>query len=198
MIKITLIILLSSFMLSIFSSGHASFTVLAQTSNNTMNMSGMESMQGMSDMDNMSDMGGMSGSSSGGHSMMGGMGDMGGMQSAPGSINEMCGKMEGMPPHYCSEPSYTVMSSFMGIKVDKVTPISNNSVQVQLKHFGNESSIINKDIVVVGGGGDLAGSTIIPSGWKNVTTALLSFEGTGSIYSTPSISIHVYQVTNTQ
>ena len=130
--------------------------------------------------------------------MMGGMSDMGGMQSTPGSINEMCGKMEGMPPHYCSEPSYTVMSSFMGIKADKVTPISNNSIQVQLKHFGNESSIINKDIVVVGGGDNLAGSTVIPSGWKNVTTALLSFEGTGSIYSTPSISIHIFPLTNTQ
>ena len=86
----------------------------------------------------------------------------------------------------------------MGIKVGKVTTISNNSVQVQLKHYGNESSIIDENIMVVGGGDDLAGSIVIHFGWKNVTVALLTFEGMGSIYSTPSISIHVYPVTNTQ
>lgn len=57
------------------------------------------------------------------------------------------------------------MISFMGIKVDKITPISYNSVQVVLKHSGNESSVVNKDIVLVGGGGEnLPGSTVVSSG----------------------------------
>lgn len=133
----------------------------------------------------------MSSSSNSGNGMQGksGMGDMSGRKSTPGSIKKMYGKMEGMSTHYC-EPSYNVMSSFMGIKVDKVIPISDKEDQVQLKHLGNVSSTIDKDLVIVGGGGDLPGSSVVVSRWKNTTTVPLILEDRGSIYFSPLIPIH--------
>ena len=87
------------------------------------------------------------------------------------------------------------MSSFIGVKIDKVIPLNNKELQVQLKHLGNGSSTVDKNIVIVGGADNLAGSSIVPSGWKNSTKVPLIFEGVGSIYSTPSISMHVFPLT---
>ena len=50
-------------------------------------------------------------------------------------------------------------------------------LQVQIKYLDNGSTAIDKDIVIVVGGEDLAGSSIVHSGWKNSSTFPLVFEG---------------------
>jgi hypothetical protein len=61
--------------------------------------------------------------------------------------------------------------------------------------LGNSSKIVDKEIIVIGGGGDLSGGSVINSGWKNSTTTHLVLEGSGTIYSTPSISVHLFPLT---
>lgn len=126
---------------------------------------------------------------------MGGMSSTSGIQHESGSIKEICSNMDDMPPHYC-EPSYSVMSSIIGIKVSKITPLDENTLQVEITNLGNSSSIVDKQIMVIGGGGDLSGGSIIDSGWKNSTVTQLVFEGSGNIYSTPIISVHLFPLTD--
>jgi len=59
-----------------------------------------------------------------------------------------------------------------------------------LNHTSNNTV---KDIVIVGGGGDLAGSTILEGNWKQNTTSTLNFEGTGSLYLTDKLTVHLFQ-----
>ena len=172
---------------SIFSIDSVTSNISAQTTNGTMNMSAGNNSSNSSNSSSA-----MQGMGSGGG--MQGMQSMDNMQGSRGSIKEMCDKMNDMPTHYC-EPSYNIMSSFMGVKIDKITPTNNKELQVQLKYLGNSSTAIDKDIVIVGGGEDLAGSNIVPSGWKNSTTVPLIFEGTGSIFSSPSIMMHIFPLT---
>jgi hypothetical protein len=176
MMRLSLIILFSALTLSIFSLNSLIPGIFAQTANNTASMSGMSGDSGHG--------GGSSGMSS-----------TPGMQHESGSIKEICSNMDDMPPHYC-EPSYSVMSSIMGIKVSKITPLYENVLQVEITNLGNSSSIVDKEIIVIGGGGDLSGGSIIDSGWKNSTVTQLVFEGSGTIYSTPSISVHLFPLTN--
>lgn len=87
--------------------------------------------------------------------------------------NEMCNMGEDMPPHYC-EPSYQVMSSVKGVKISDVTILNDTSVMVTVGELNPMSNNTVEDIVVVGGGGDLAGSTILEGNWKQNTTSTLN------------------------
>ena len=52
------------------------------------------------------------------------------------------------------------------VTVSELNPMSNNTVE---------------DIVIVGGGGDLAGSRILEGNWKQNAISTLNFEGSGSV-----------------
>ena len=102
----------------------------------------------------------------------------------PGMTNEMCNMGEDMPPHYC-EPPYQVMSSVKGVKISDVAILNDTSVMATVSQLNPISNNTVEDIVVVGGGGDLAGSTILEGNWKQNTTSTLNFEGT-RIINTPT------------
>jgi hypothetical protein len=105
--------------------------------------------------------------------------------------NEMCNMGEDMPPHYC-EPSYQVMSSVKGVKISDVAILNDTSVMVTVDELNPMSNNTVEDIVVVGGGGDLAGSTILEGNWKQNTTSTLNLIGTRSVYSTDKLTVHIF------
>jgi hypothetical protein len=161
-------------------------------------MSGMDGMmsgmmehggqgQGMSGMDGM--MSGMMehGGQGQGMSGMGGMMENG----APGAINEMCHMGNDMPPHYC-EPSYHVMSSVKGVKIISVAVVNDTAIILTLRELNPMSNNTVDDIVIVVGGGDLAGSTLLNGNWKESATATINLVGTGSVYSTDRLMIHLF------
>ena len=146
--------------------------------------------QGMSGMGGMTEGGGeMEHGGGQGMSGMGGMEHGGGH--TPGMTNEMCHMGEDMPPHYC-EPSYQVMSSVKGVKISDVNILNDTSVMVSLSELNPMSNNTVEDIVIVGGAGDLAGSTILEGNWKQNTTSTLNFVGTGSVYSTDKLTVHIF------
>ena len=140
-------------------------------------------------------MSGMSGGmehDGGGQGMSGMSGGMEhGADHTPGMTNEMCNMGEDMPPHYC-EPSYQVMSSVKGVKISDVAILNDTSVMVTVGELNPMSNNTVEDIVVVGGGGDLAGSTILEGNWKQNTTSTLNLVGTGSVYSTDKLTVHIF------
>jgi hypothetical protein len=147
-------------------------------------MSGMEhggQGQGMSGMEHGGQGQGMSGMAGGG--MMG--------QAAPGSLNQMCHMGDDMPPHYC-EPTYNVMSSVKGVKITDVALINDTSVVVTVRELNPMSNNTVGDMVIVGGGGDLVGSTLLDGNWEESATATINFDGTGSVYSTDRLMIHLF------
>jgi hypothetical protein len=109
----------------------------------------------------------------------------------PGMIKEMCHMGEDMPPHYC-EPSYQVMSSVKGIKVSDVAIVNDTSLIVTVSEFNPVSNSTVGDIAIVGGGGNLAGSTLLEGNWKQNTTSTLNLVGTGSAYSTNKLTVHLF------
>ena len=115
----------------------------------------------------------------------------------PGMIKEMYHLGEGMPPHYC-EPSYQVMSSVKGVKVSDVAIVNDTSLIVTVSELNPMSSSTVEDIVIVGGGGDLAGSTLLEGNWKQnySTTTTLNLVGTGSAYSTNKLTVHLFPYNN--
>ena len=165
--------------------------------------------QGMSGMSGMTQGGGeMQHDGGGGQGMSGmssGMGDGGGGQGMsgmssgmehntgdlPGMIKEMCHMGEDMPPHYC-EPSYQVMSSVKGVKVSDVAMVNDTSLIVTVSELNPISNTTVGDIVIVGGGGGLAGSTLLEGNWKQNTTSTLNLVGTGSLYSTNKLTVHLF------
>ena len=122
-----------------------------------------------------------------------GMSGMGGMMehSAPGSVNQVCSVEDHMPPHYC-EPSYQVMSSVKGVKITDVTIVNDTSIVLTVRELNPTSNNTVGDIVIVGGGGDLAGSSLLDGNWNESTTAIINFVGTGSVYSTDRLMIHLF------
>jgi len=163
-------------------------------------MSGMGGMmehggqgQGMSGRGGMMEHGGQGQGMSG----MGGMMTMGGsgMEHKPGMMSEMCSISERMPPHYC-EPSYHVMSSVKGIRINDVFPINDKQLGLEIQNINRETNTTNQDIVVVGGGGGLlAGASVIQGGWNNTTEGYLNLDGNGSIYDLNSVHIHLFPLT---
>jgi plastocyanin len=159
-------------------------------------MSGMSGMtEGGGEMEHGGEQGmsGMSGMEhgSGGQGMSGMSGMEHGSGHTPGMTNEMCHMGEDMPPHYC-EPSYQVMSSVKGVKISDVNILNDTSVMVTVSELNPMSNNTVEGIVIVGGGGDLAGSTILEGNWKQNTTSTLNFVGTGSAYSTDKLTVHIF------
>jgi len=149
--------------------------------------------QGMSGRGGMMEHGGQGQGMSG----MGGMMTMGGsgMEHKPGMMSEMCSISERMPPHYC-EPSYHVMSSVKGIRINDVFPINDKQLGLEIQNINRETNTTNQDIVVVGGGGGLlAGASVIQGGWNNTTEGYLNLDGNGSIYDLNSVHIHLFPLT---
>jgi hypothetical protein len=122
-----------------------------------------------------------------------GMSGMGGMMehSAPGSVNQVCSVEDHMPPHYC-EPSYQVMSSVKGVKITDVAIVNDTSIVLTVRELNPTSNNTVGAIAIVGGGGDLAGSSLLDGNWNESTTATINFVGTGSVYSTDRLMIHLF------
>ena len=159
-----------------------------ESANAQMNMGGGGS-QGM----------GMGGGGSQG--MVGGAGHgMMMMTNVPGSVQQICNMGKDMPPSYC-EPTYHVMSSVKGFKISSVNPINDNELQVVIENINsmsNATTMGQQNIVVVGGGGDLAGSTIldISGGGSQKITTQLKLIGSGSIYNLESMHLHLLPLTS--
>ena len=109
----------------------------------------------------------------------------------PGMIKEMCHMGEDMPPHYC-EPSYQVMSSVQGVRISDVAIVNDTSLIVTISELNPTSNTTVGDIVIVGGGGELAGSTLLEGDWKQNTTSPLNLIGAGSVYSTNKLTVHLF------
>lgn len=124
----------------------------------------------------------------GGGMMMGHMGNL------PGMEVEKCGGHDGMPPHYC-EPVYHVMSSVRGVAIDEVAAAGDKAVVVTLRELNITHPGVGQKIAVVGGGGDLAGATIIDGGWKDKQKVQLNFTGDGTIYSQRKLKLHIFPLT---
>jgi hypothetical protein len=138
--------------------------------------------------------GGPSGMAGGGDHMM----NMMMMMDVPGAVHQMCHMGKDMPPTYC-EPSYAVMSSVKGLKISNVNPINDNELEVVIENMNRLSNATTMDqqtIVVVGGGGDLAGSTVLDIGNSQKTTTQLKLIGSGSIYSIEKIHVHLLPLTS--
>ena len=169
-----------------------------ESANAQMNMGGGGS-QGM----------GMGGGGSQGMGMGGGgsQGMVGGaghgmmmMTNVPGSVQQICNMGKDMPPSYC-EPTYHVMSSVKGFKISSVNPINDNELQVVIENINsmsNATTMGQQNIVVVGAGGDLAGSTIldISGGGSQKITTQLKLIGSGSIYNLESMHLHLLPLTS--
>jgi len=134
------------------------------------------------------------GSSMGGS--MGGSMDMGGsmghnMGSMPGVVQQMCHDQGNMPPHYC-EPSYMVMSSVRGITISAVDAVSDKEVVLTVKQIGSGAGQMSQKMVLVGGTGDLAGSTLIDEGWERSKVVNLKLDGAGTIYDHGEMHLHLF------
>jgi hypothetical protein len=144
------------------------------------------------------DMGGGGMDMGGGGMDMGGGGmDMGGGGMAhglPGMIREMCEGSSDRPPHYC-EPQYMSISSVKGIRISAIEPMGDKSVMVTLREINSMSNGTTERIVVVGGGGDLAGAALVDAGWNSTTTLHLEFMGNGSLYNQRSMHFHLFPLT---
>lgn len=127
---------------------------------------------------------------------MGKGGKMSHMAHESGSESEMChgGGHGGMPPHYC-EPMYKVMSSVRGVAVEEVAAAGDKAVMVTLSELNVNHPGVSQKVVIVGGGGDLAGAVIVDGGWKNEKKVQLDFIGDGSIYSQGKLHVHIFPVT---
>lgn len=112
-------------------------------------------------------------------------------RSTSGAINEICHMGDDMPPHYC-EPSYHVMSSVRGVRITDVEIANDTSVVLTLNELNPMSNNTVGDVVIVGGGGDLAGAALLEGNWKGNTTATINFIGTGSVYSADRFMIHLF------
>jgi hypothetical protein len=120
------------------------------------------------------------------------------MMDVPGAVHQMCHMGKDMPPTYC-EPSYIVMSSVKGLKISNVNPINDNELEVVIENMNRLSNATTMDqqtIVVVGGGGDLAGSTVLDIGGSQKTTTHLKLIGSGSIYNIEKIHVHLLPLTS--
>lgn len=132
-------------------------------------------------------MGGMGGKSGGGGGGMHG----GGHAMAPGAVMEMCSGKDNMPPHYCA-PHYHVMSSVPGATISTAEPMGEKMLMVTLKQLPGAPT---PALVIVGGGGDLAGASTVVAGWKNDTVVHLDLVGEGSLYRQKGVHLHLFPLT---
>lgn len=132
---------------------------------------------------------------SGGMSSGKGMKKGGGHGGKSGQVMQMCHGKGGMPPHYC-EPSYKVMSSVRGVSIADVSPMGDSAVMVTLKAAGGSMQTISQRLVIVGGGGGLAGAGPVDGGWSDETVVHLNLQGSGTLYDQKSIHLHIFPLTD--
>jgi hypothetical protein len=99
------------------------------------------------------------------------------------------GQMMMMPPQY-STSTYHMMSSVNGIQISGIDIVNDKELLVKIK--SNSPNPVNQNLTLVGGGGDLAGSTLAKAGWKDSNTLNLKLQGTGSLYNLMGIHLHLF------
>jgi hypothetical protein len=99
------------------------------------------------------------------------------------------GQMMTMPPQY-STSTYHMMSSVKGIQISGIDIVNDKELLVKIK--SNSPNPVNQNLTLVGGGGDLAGSTLAKAGWKDNNTLNLKLQGTGSLYNLMGIHLHLF------
>ena len=99
------------------------------------------------------------------------------------------GQMMIMPPQY-STSTYHMMSSIKGIQISGIDVVNDKELLVKIK--SNSPNPVNQNLTLVGGGGDLAGSTLAKAGWKDNNTLNLKLQGTGSLYNLMGIHLHLF------
>jgi hypothetical protein len=147
--------------------------------------------------------GGGHGMDGGGSSGMGGGGAGHGMMmmNVPGAVQQICDTSKDMLPSYC-EPNYKVMSSVKGFKISSVNPINDNELQVVIENINSitnaTTTMGQQNIVVAGGGRDLAGSTVldISGGGSQKITTQLKLIGSGSIYNLEKVTLNLLPLTS--
>ncbi|HEY5764347.1 MAG TPA: hypothetical protein VIS73_14150 [Rhodocyclaceae bacterium] len=126
---------------------------------------------------------------------MGGMGGKGmhagGHAMGPGAVMEMCDGKDSMPPRYCA-PHYHVMSSVPGAAIGGAEPMGDKALMVTLKRLPGAA---NPALVIVGGGGDLAGATTVAAGWKDGAMVHVDLTGEGSLYRQRGVHLHLFPLT---
>jgi hypothetical protein len=95
------------------------------------------------------------------------------------------------------------MSSVKGFKISSVNPINDNELQVVIENINSISNTTattmgQQNIVLAGGGGDLAGSTIldISGASSQKITTQLKLIGSGSIYSLERVILNLLPLTS--
>jgi hypothetical protein len=89
-----------------------------------------------------------------------------------------------------------------GFKISGVNPINDNELQVVIENINSMSNATTtmgqQNIVVVGGGGDLAGSTVldISDASSQKITTQLKLIGSGSIYKLENMHLHLLSLTS--
>lgn len=126
-----------------------------------------------------------------GHGGDGGHGKHGAM---PGMVEPVCREGGSMPPHYCA-PSFKAMSSVPGLQIVDAGPVNDRTIWVKLSQLGLPAMAFGRNVVVVGGGGELAGATVVSAGWQQQTTVQLALEGNDTVYGTRSMHLHVFPLT---
>jgi hypothetical protein len=90
-----------------------------------------------------------------------------------------------------------------GFKISSVNPINDNELQVVIENINSISNTTattmgQQNIVLAGGGGDLAGSTIldISGASSQKITTQLKLIGSGSIYKLENMHLHLLSLTS--
>jgi len=113
----------------------------------------------------------------------------------PGMVEQVCREGGGMPPKYCA-PSFKVMSSVPGLQIADAGPVGDRVLWVKLGDLGaQQGAPFPRSVVIVGGGGELAGATVVNGGWQQQTTVRLALEGSDTLYGTRSIHLHAFPLT---
>jgi hypothetical protein len=99
------------------------------------------------------------------------------------------GQMMMMPPQY-STFTYHMMSSVKRIQISGIDIVNDKELLVKIK--SNSPNPVNQNLTLVGGGRDLAGSTLAKAGWKDNNTLNLKLQGTGSLYNLMGIHLHLF------
>lgn len=135
--------------------------------------------------------------SGGGHEGDGGKGKMQGHMmhdAGPGAVEQVCHDMGKHPPHFC-EPGYKAASSVPGVRVADVDPAGEREVVVKLRELNVQSPGVAQKLVIVAGGGDLAGAAVVDAGWKQEKTVNVKLNGNGSIYLHRLVHVHIFPLT---
>ena len=112
----------------------------------------------------------------------------------PGMVEQVCHETGGMPPHYCA-PSFKVMSSVPGLQVVDAGPVNDRTIWIKLGDLNAQGGPFQRNVAIVGGGGELAGATLVSAGWQQQTTVQLALEGNDTVYGTRSMHLHAFPVT---